>query len=148
MAPNPAFKTFGQSPIGRRTAPRARLHANATLVTTTGKIPVLLRNLSCTGAMAEGANLPSQGRDILLQRGDLEVLAAVVWSTGHQCGLSFYDPVAHDLVVSEARKPPEDATRPVSRWDPIGIDDVRNSDDWSKVQAEMRGEHGRIRKLF
>jgi hypothetical protein len=148
MASNPVVADHNPVPIGRRGAARARLHANAQLVTTTGKLPVVLRNLSCTGAMAEGANLPPVGRDLLLQRGDMEVLATVVWQSGSYCGLDFYDPIDHDQVVIEARRPPEDKVRTVSRWDPIGIDDVRTSDDWKRVKAETRWEHGRIRRLF
>jgi hypothetical protein len=148
MASNPVVADHNPFPIGRRGAARARLHANAMLVTTTGKLPVVLRNLSCTGAMAEGANLPPKGRDLLLQRGDMEVLATVIWQSDDYCGLEFYDPIDHDMVVYEARRPPEEKARKVSRWDPIGIDDVRTPEDWQRVQAETRGEHGRIRRLF
>lgn len=148
MASNPIVDDPKQLPIGRRGAARARIRANAALVTTTGKLPVMLCNLSCTGAMAEGEALPPVGRDLLVQRDDFEVLATVVWRAGRQCGLHFYDPIDHDLVVREARKPPEAALRKVSRWDPVGIDDVRTSDDWQRAQAETRGEYGRIRRLF
>ena len=56
--------------------------------------PVRVRNLSMTGALIEGADLPPAGTEIVLRRGNLEAAGAAIWSNSGRAGLSFYWPVA------------------------------------------------------
>jgi hypothetical protein len=93
--------------IGRRAAPRARLHAVATLQSVARDMRVLVRNLSCTGAMVEGEDLPPLGRTVLFKRGPIEEMATIVWLENGRCGLEFFDPVSHDEVVRQSRSLPE-----------------------------------------
>src|SRR3546814_8540796 len=62
---------------GRRETQRARVHLSAMLVATTREYAVTLRNISCTGAMVEGDDLPPNGRTVALRRGDIDELADV-----------------------------------------------------------------------
>jgi hypothetical protein len=93
--------------IGRRAAPRARLHAQATLQSIARDVRVIVRNLSCTGAMVEGEDLPRAGRTVLFMRDSIEEMATVVWSENGRCGLEFFDEISHDEVVRQSRSLPE-----------------------------------------
>jgi hypothetical protein len=100
--------------IGRRAAPRARLHAQATLQSIARDVRVILRNLSCTGAMVEGDDLPRAERTVLFMRDSIEEMATVIWSENGRCGLEFFDPICHDEVVRQSRSLPErQEARPV-----------------------------------
>jgi hypothetical protein len=77
----------------QRRADRVRLLLTARLVTTTDEYPVMLRDISLTGAMVEGSRLPGMGVDLLLKRGALEIFAQVVWVDGRRAGLEFEPPL-------------------------------------------------------
>ena len=68
---------------------RTNVFAMATVYTDTSSMPVKLRNLSSTGALAEGPVLPSEGARIRLCRGELEVLGEIVWSKDGSAGIRF-----------------------------------------------------------
>lgn len=132
---------------GRRGAARARLHVNALLETTTGELPVLLRDLSCSGARVEGEKLPALGRTALLKRGRLEALGIVVWHDGEgRCGLHFFDPLNIEEVIAEAQQPPEPARRPAQYyWKPTGASDVITAEDWQQARARAERQRRSMR---
>ena len=66
----------------------------ATLYAGHASAPVRVRNLSHSGALVEGADLPAAGSVITLRRGPLEAGGAVVWAEAGRAGLSFRAPVA------------------------------------------------------
>lgn len=116
---------------GRRGAARARVQLNAVLETTTGAIPIVIRNLSCTGAMLEGPNLPKPNREAILKRGQIDAIGVVVWSKGDRCGFHFFDPIAEATVVHLARTPPEPAPGSLPQHDlGAGVAEVITVDDW------------------
>lgn len=123
--------------IGRRGAPRARLQANAALQSVTCEIPVILRNLSCTGAMVQARDLPKPGRTVLLKRGSIEALATVVWSENGRCGLEFFDPLSSDEVVREARTPPEPVSSPPAPyyWRSALPEEGISAEEWEAARA-------------
>lgn len=51
--------------------------------------PVNIRNMSPSGALIEGRGLPEPGSEVMLRRGSLEALAAIVWRTDQKAGLAF-----------------------------------------------------------
>lgn len=55
--------------------------------------PVRIRNLSATGALVDGKDLPPHGAAVRLQRGPHSVAGRVIWSSGAKCGLAFDSPV-------------------------------------------------------
>jgi hypothetical protein len=127
-------------PTGRREAPRARLHAIATLETTTGAVSAILRNLSCTGAMLEGSRLPRMNRTAILKSGDVEVMGLVVWEEEGRCGFHFFDPLSLDVVVGESRRRPSAAADIAPKFEVAGLTDSISLDDWlrTKARAERR----------
>ena len=132
--------------IGRRGASRARVQLNAALETTTDEAPVLVRNLSCTGAMLEGRNLPPVNRTAVLKRGGIEAMGVVVWQAGERCGFHFFDPIAHNLVVEEARRPPETPAK-VEKFHWTTCNNAVTAEQWRKAQEEARRERGVLRSF-
>src|SRR4051812_17651724 len=57
---------------------------------------VRIRNVSETGALIEGADLPPLGAEVLLSRGETEIDAIVAWAVGSRRGVHFSHPVAVD----------------------------------------------------
>jgi len=72
-----------------RGAPRESLYVAATLYRDGSPAPVKIRNMSASGALVEGAVLPSVGTLVQLIRGELIVHALVAWSAERRCGLKF-----------------------------------------------------------
>ena len=113
-----------QSPhVGRRAGARARLSLPATLESVRGVFRVTIINLSCTGAMVEVPELLKVGTDVVLQRGDLDAFAVVVWAGSGRCGLHFYDPIDQEEVIAHRRtsehvagEPDREALARAERW--------------------------------
>jgi len=77
-----------------RRAERTHLFVVATLYFGQASTPDRLRNLSMTGALIEGADLPPAGTEIVLRRGNLEAAGTAIWVESGRAGLSFRWPVA------------------------------------------------------
>ena len=80
----------------RRVAPRTWLMLAATLSSGTALHQVRIRNVSESGALIEGADLPPAGAEILLSRGETEIDAVIAWASGSRRGVHFSRPVAVD----------------------------------------------------
>lgn len=79
-------------PIDRR-AERTHLFLVAALYAGHRINSVRVRNLSITGALIEGGDLPPTGSDIVLRRGSLEASGTIAWAASGRAGLSFRAPV-------------------------------------------------------
>ena len=122
--------------IGRRAASRARLQAVATLQSVARDARVIVRNLSCTGAMVEGDNLPPAGRTVLFKRDGIEEMATVVWSENGRCGLEFFDALSHDEVVRQSRALPErPEPKPAPYYWREGRDERLTVEEWHNTKA-------------
>lgn len=125
----------------QRRSSRFRVMLTAKLVTTTSEHPVRLRDLSATGALAEGASLPPEGKDVVLKRGTLEAFARVVWSEGGRCGLEFEEEIPdRELLVhlkTEPQKPSTDARvrRPSLRGAPLTPEELAIVREWAQPQG-------------
>lgn len=108
MGERPQFKVTGAASGQAQRSPRRQVVLAGEASSTTGHYAVTLRNLSCTGAMAEGKEVPEAGRDVVLQAGPLELFCTVVWAEGGRCGLSFEEPLPQPLVVALSRAVPND----------------------------------------
>ena len=86
---------------------RFRVMLSAKLVTTTDEHPVTLRDLSATGALAEGKRLPPSGKDVVVRRGALEAFARVVWNDGLRCGLEFDEQIPDRELLDHLNWQPE-----------------------------------------
>jgi hypothetical protein len=72
-----------------RGAARASIYIAAALYCDGSPSPVKIRNMSATGALIEGAVIPSPGALVQLVRGCLIVHGLVAWSVDSRCGLKF-----------------------------------------------------------
>jgi hypothetical protein len=75
--------------------------------TVTAKGMVAVRNLSCTGAMIEGDDMPPAGRDIVLKAAGYEFFGTVVWSKRGRCGIQFDEEMKPNEVIELHRITPE-----------------------------------------
>lgn len=66
-----------------------RMLLSVKMITISGEHSVTLRELSPSGAIISGENLPQAGADVVLRRGLFDVLARVEWSDGAQARLEF-----------------------------------------------------------
>ena len=74
-------------------SPRRRMAFKGSFESVTSKGWVWVRNLSCTGAMLEGDDLPPPGRDIFLTAAGHEFFGTVVWVKRDRCGIHFDEPL-------------------------------------------------------
>ena len=70
---------------------RSRVMLAATLLARGLACNVRIRNVSETGALLEGDVLPDVGTQLILQRGEHEMNATVMWVRGGRCGVRFAD---------------------------------------------------------
>lgn len=130
--------------VGRRAAQRARLHVHARLQTISREVRVVLRNLSCTGAMLEGDDLPPSGRTVVLKRGPIDVMGQVVWTAGGRCGLEFFEPLNHDEVIRESRHSPEqrEERKVPYYWRSARNEEGLSVEEWSAAKdLALRSRH-------
>jgi len=97
----------------RRVAPRTFLMLAATVTCAGALHQVRIRNVSETGALIEGTDLPEVGRDIMLSRGETEIDAVVAWASGSRRGVHFSRPLAVDIwrAGKPATAPPASQSR-------------------------------------
>ena len=72
-----------------RSAHRANVFLAAVLDVAGSSFPVRVRNLSPTGALVDGRDLPGKGDAVRLQRGPYSAVARVMWCKAGACGLRF-----------------------------------------------------------
>ena len=117
MASHAALALFADDgPLARRGAPRHRVLMAARLVTIVAEHEVRLRNLSSTGALAEG-DVPPAGTDVVLRRGGSEWFGTVAWSDGRRGGIAFDEALSPNDLFSHLRgsAPSPAPARPVHR---------------------------------
>ena len=68
---------------------RTHVFVLATLYSDAGSGAVHVRNMSSTGALIEGSDLPKSGTSIHLKRGSLRITGRIVWVDGRKAGLAF-----------------------------------------------------------
>ena len=85
-------------------AARTNMFVMATMYAGSSSAPVKIRNLSETGALIEGAQIPAPSMEVRLSRGALNVTATVAWHLDGRAGLEFKSriSVAHWLPGGEA----------------------------------------------
>ena len=89
---------------------------------------VRIRNVSDTGAMVEGPQVPKAGTRLWLKRGTLKVRASVAWADRGKAGLHFDEQLPVEIWAGGKPKPAE----------PAGLKDQRQID---ALQAAIRAGH-------
>jgi hypothetical protein len=84
-----------------RNAPRFPTKVEAVLRIGHRRVPIVIGDISRTGAMIYGVRLPPRGERVALLAEGLEVRATIVWSGKDSCGLSFHAAVDPLAVVRE-----------------------------------------------
>jgi len=102
-----ALSPEGKEEVEVARSPRRRMAFKGSFDTVSGRGTVAVRNISCTGAMIEGADMPPAGRDIILCAQGMEFFGTVVWSRGDRCGLRFDEALTADQVLELHRITPE-----------------------------------------
>jgi PilZ domain-containing protein len=90
----------------RAAAPRSNVMFAATLGVDGAQLAVRVRNLSETGALVEGATLPSPDTRIRLLRNTLSVDGSVVWSSSGRAGLRFTSVIDPRAWIKPGATPP------------------------------------------
>lgn len=109
------------SPRDERRAPRFPTKLKAVLRIGQRRLPVIIGDISRTGAMLLGARLPRKGERVALIAQGLEVAATVMWQDEVGCGLNFHamvDPLAvvRDNLAQFAwlKRPPNEPSAPAA----------------------------------
>lgn len=64
------------------------------------ELPVLIRNISCSGALVSCQLVPIVGSVITFSRGSIEALAEVVRTDGNDIGLRFQEPIDESVILA------------------------------------------------
>ena len=65
------------------------------------ELPVLIRNISCSGALVTCQLVPIVGSVVTFSRGSIEVQAQVVRTDGNDIGLHFEEPIDESLLLAD-----------------------------------------------
>jgi hypothetical protein len=91
--------TFGKrGGGGRRRAQRSRADLPALVTTVARAQPVVLMNVSATGARLRGGDLPDVGGDLVLKIDKTEAFGTVQWKRQNLCGVAFDQPLREPQV--------------------------------------------------
>ncbi len=118
----------------RRRWARAPMILAARLITVTSEYRVRIRDLSAGGARVQGDDLPEEGADVLLKRGEFETFGTIAWVHDGQAGIEFEDPL-EDAQVAELQAAPIHAPTPTA-------DDYRRPGFGRKTGDHPRGPDG------
>ena len=97
------MRDFGNrrdGPGGRRVAAREPVLLNAALLTLETSRPVILVDVSKTGARLRVREALSRGQQIWLKINPVDIFGTVVWVDGEECGVLFDEPLADAEVTS------------------------------------------------
>ena len=89
----------------RRKDPREAVTLAASAMSVTRSRSVTIKDMSATGAMLGGRDLPSPGDDVLMVVGSQDRMGTVMWRTPEHCGIRLdecVDADALDMMKQEA----------------------------------------------
>ena len=87
------FGKRGDGWHGRRAMPRQRVMIVGSAVTLEGSKPILVENVSRSGAKLRGRGLPPIGEQVLVWMEGADALGHVAWSDFDECGVAFDPPL-------------------------------------------------------
>ena len=80
-------------PGGRRRNQRERVVLAEAAVTLDRICSVVVEDVCSSGARLRGRDLPSDGHELVVKVGPVDVMASVVWSRHEECGFTFDHPL-------------------------------------------------------
>jgi hypothetical protein len=88
------------STIGKRAESRLRVRLAARLVALDFNLPVILCDLSKSGARIEAAGSPLRCCEVVLTWHEFEAFGRIMWSHSGETGIGFYDPIPAELLIA------------------------------------------------
>lgn len=109
-----AYETPTAHPDCTRVQPRTNMFVMAKLAAGRNYCAVKVRNMSTSGALIEGADLPQPGISCRLVRGETSLEADIVWSQAGKAGLRFRNPAQVETWLPSGRRSQSDVSRAVA----------------------------------
>jgi hypothetical protein len=85
-------------PTGRRRVEREEVVLAASAQTLRASRPVVVADVSPSGAKLQGRELNTLDPEVLLSVGATDLFANVAWSNRGECGLTFEQPLSEEMV--------------------------------------------------
>jgi len=98
----------------RRRSVREAVMLAGSAMSVTRSRSVIISDLSATGVLLGGRDLPAPGEDLLMVVGSQDRMGTVMWRSGDKCGVRFDEPLAHDHIALMER---EAAWESVTGWE-------------------------------
>jgi hypothetical protein len=98
----------------RRRSVRETVMLAASAMSVTRSRSVMIADLSATGALLGGRDLPAPGNDLLMVVGSQDRMGTVMWRSGDKCGVRLDEPLAHEDIALMER---EGAWASVMGWE-------------------------------
>jgi hypothetical protein len=128
----------------RRQSQRAAVMFTATIADAAPQCPIKFRNLSSSGALVEGDELPTKGSSMLLHHHGQPLRGVVVWTEGQRGGVRFERPLNVSASLRHVSKPrhltPPRSTRPGLRCKPLGDSEKQMLEQWIALGVTALGD--------
>ena len=98
----------------RRRSVREPVMLAGSAMSVTRSRSVMIADLSATGALLGGRDLPAPGDDLLMVVGSQDRMGTVMWRQGDKCGVRLDEPLAHEQIALMER---EAAWAAVTGWE-------------------------------
>ncbi len=92
---------FANNPFAdcRRRSVRETVMLAGSAMSVTRSRSVMISDLSATGALLGGRDLPAPGDDLLMVVGSQDRMGTVMWRHGDKCGVRLDEPLAHEQIA-------------------------------------------------
>ncbi len=91
-------------PSGRRRVLREDVVLAGTAQSLRSSRPVVVVDVSATGAKLQGRDFASLDPDVLISLGGLDLFAQIAWTTRTECGVSFEEPLSEETIEQIKRE--------------------------------------------
>jgi len=97
---------FGNNALAdcRRRSVRETVMLAGSAMSVTRSRSVMIADLSATGALLGGRDLPGPGDDLLMVVGSQDWMGKVMWRSGDKCGVRLDEPLAHENITLMERE--------------------------------------------
>jgi len=85
-------------PVGRRRVLREEVILAGSARSLKASRPVVVVDVSPTGAKLQGRDFASLDREVLFSVGGIELFAQVAWTLLRECGVTFQEPLSEEMI--------------------------------------------------